>query len=117
MQAVKDIISTIVDPKVLNTVKWTSQLDPIFRSNYDQQPTLLWQYIGSPSGALTSYPGKIQYFQIPTSYQNVIPVKQSLALFTVRRPQSNHVSTTFSEFERTFDQSGPEIETIASTDR
>ena len=47
------------DPSVLNSVKMTEKLDEIFRYNYKQDPSLLWQYYGDASnGAFRSFPGK-----------------------------------------------------------
>ena len=38
-------------------IKERQKLDPLYEENYKKQSTLLWQYIGSPSGVLSMYPG------------------------------------------------------------
>ncbi|KAK2184995.1 hypothetical protein NP493_248g03021 [Ridgeia piscesae] len=43
--------------EVLNGVDWSEKLDEFFRKNYEDDPTLTWQYFGSASGFLRSYPG------------------------------------------------------------
>lgn len=44
--------------KILNTIAWTNELDPIFKEN-DKNYSLLWQYFGSSDGVYRVYPGKI----------------------------------------------------------
>ena len=41
----------------MNGVDWSEKLDEFFRKNYEDDPTLTWQYFGSASGFLRSYPG------------------------------------------------------------
>ncbi|XP_073254137.1 voltage-dependent calcium channel subunit alpha-2/delta-1-like isoform X2 [Porites lutea] len=43
--------------KIRNTIKWTSGLDPYFKENDREDPTLLWQYFGSSDGVYRVYPG------------------------------------------------------------
>ena len=43
--------------KIRNTIKWTSGLDPYFKENDREDPTLLWQYFGSSDGVYRIYPG------------------------------------------------------------
>jgi len=43
---------------VLNGVAWSESLDRTFRWNYEDDPTLTWQYFGSSSGFFRMYPGK-----------------------------------------------------------
>ena len=38
-------------------IKERQKLDPLYEESYKKQSTLLWQYIGSPSGVLSMYPG------------------------------------------------------------
>lgn len=45
------------DVKILNEVKWSQDLDVLFRDNFKNNPTLQWQYIGKESGAMRSFPG------------------------------------------------------------
>ena len=42
---------------IRNTLKWTNGLDPYFKENEKEDPTLLWQYIGSSDGVYRVYPG------------------------------------------------------------
>lgn len=44
-------------PDILNTAKWSTELDDVFRRNYNDQPDLLWQYFGSKTGLFRLYPG------------------------------------------------------------
>ncbi|GLH11946.1 uncharacterized protein GBIM_16642 [Gryllus bimaculatus] len=44
------------NPDVMNAIKWSEQLDPLFVSNYEMDPSLSWQYFGSASGFLRRYP-------------------------------------------------------------
>ncbi|XP_067002670.2 voltage-dependent calcium channel subunit alpha-2/delta-3 [Anabrus simplex] len=44
------------DPEVLNAVKWSEHLDPIFVNNYEVDPSLSWQFFGSSTGFLRRYP-------------------------------------------------------------
>ena len=47
------------DPSVLNSVKMTEKLDEVFKYNYNEDPSLLWQYYGDAlNGAFRSFPGK-----------------------------------------------------------
>ncbi|KAK2145366.1 hypothetical protein LSH36_683g02013 [Paralvinella palmiformis] len=43
--------------EVLNGVDWSEALDEYFRENYQNDPTLTWQYFGSASGFFRNYPG------------------------------------------------------------
>ena len=45
--------------EVLNGVHWSEKLDEDFQANYEQDPTLTWQYFGSASGFFRNYPGKL----------------------------------------------------------
>ncbi|XP_078677964.1 voltage-dependent calcium channel subunit alpha-2/delta-3-like isoform X3 [Branchiostoma floridae x Branchiostoma belcheri] len=44
-------------PDVLNAVKWSKKLDPVFIENGKMDPTLTWQYFGSSTGFFRQYPG------------------------------------------------------------
>ncbi|XP_064082141.1 voltage-dependent calcium channel subunit alpha-2/delta-3-like isoform X5 [Macrobrachium nipponense] len=43
-------------PDVLRAIRWSGRLDRTFKSNYELDPTLSWQYFGSSSGFLRQYP-------------------------------------------------------------
>ncbi|KAK2553320.1 Voltage-dependent calcium channel subunit alpha-2/delta-4 [Acropora cervicornis] len=43
--------------KILNTIAWTNGLDPVFKDNDKDNPSLLWQYFGSSDGVYRVYPG------------------------------------------------------------
>ncbi|XP_072097913.1 voltage-dependent calcium channel subunit alpha-2/delta-1 isoform X5 [Mobula birostris] len=41
---------------VLNELNWTAALDPIFKRNKEEDPTLMWQVFGSATGLARYYP-------------------------------------------------------------
>ncbi|CAL8093183.1 unnamed protein product [Orchesella dallaii] len=41
---------------ILDGIAWTSNMDDVFKSNFNQNPTLLWQYYASSSGFMRQYP-------------------------------------------------------------
>ncbi|KAK8733960.1 hypothetical protein OTU49_006268 [Cherax quadricarinatus] len=43
-------------PDVINAIRWSGRLDRTFKSNYELDPTLSWQYFGSSTGFLRQYP-------------------------------------------------------------
>jgi hypothetical protein len=47
----------VLAPDVLKVIEWTEDLEAIFKSNYEQDPSLSWQYFGSSSGIMRQYPG------------------------------------------------------------
>ncbi|XP_049864524.1 voltage-dependent calcium channel subunit alpha-2/delta-3 isoform X3 [Schistocerca gregaria] len=44
------------DAEVMNAIRWSEHLDPLFVNNYEIDPSLSWQYFGSASGFLRRYP-------------------------------------------------------------
>ncbi|KAJ9576006.1 hypothetical protein L9F63_007106, partial [Diploptera punctata] len=44
------------DSEVLNAIKWSEHLDPLYVNNYEMDPSLSWQYFGSSTGFLRRYP-------------------------------------------------------------
>ncbi|KAK4302643.1 hypothetical protein Pmani_025289 [Petrolisthes manimaculis] len=40
----------------MEAIRWSGRLDRTFRSNYELDPTLSWQYFGSSTGFLRQYP-------------------------------------------------------------
>ncbi|XP_065062659.1 voltage-dependent calcium channel subunit alpha-2/delta-3-like [Rhopilema esculentum] len=48
------------DPAVLNTAKMTEKLDEVYRNNFQEDKTLLWQYYGdAKTGTFRTYPSKV----------------------------------------------------------
>ncbi|XP_076341268.1 voltage-dependent calcium channel subunit alpha-2/delta-1-like [Tachypleus tridentatus] len=43
-------------PEVLNGLKWSAALDPIFRKNAEEDKNLMWQYFGSQVGFMRTFP-------------------------------------------------------------
>ncbi|KAG8232668.1 hypothetical protein J437_LFUL011901, partial [Ladona fulva] len=43
-------------PDVLKAIRWSEDLDPVFISNYQADPSLSWQYFGSSHGFMRQYP-------------------------------------------------------------
>ncbi|XP_051889603.1 voltage-dependent calcium channel subunit alpha-2/delta-1 isoform X2 [Pristis pectinata] len=41
---------------VLNELNWTADLDPVFKRNKEEDPTLMWQVFGSATGLARYYP-------------------------------------------------------------
>ncbi|XP_076657367.1 voltage-dependent calcium channel subunit straightjacket isoform X4 [Halictus rubicundus] len=41
---------------VIRAIKWSEELDKTFINNYDQDPSLSWQYFGSATGFMRQYP-------------------------------------------------------------
>jgi len=44
-------------PDVMNGIVWSEQLDRIFISNYESDPSLTWQFFGSSTGFMRQFPG------------------------------------------------------------
>ncbi|KAJ8670395.1 hypothetical protein QAD02_001654 [Eretmocerus hayati] len=43
-------------PDTLQAIRWSEELDVIFKRNYKDDPSLSWQYFGSSSGFMRQYP-------------------------------------------------------------
>ncbi|VVC36695.1 Hypothetical protein CINCED_3A011455 [Cinara cedri] len=41
---------------VIKAIKWSENLDAIFKTNYESDPRLSWQYFGSTTGFMRQYP-------------------------------------------------------------
>jgi voltage-dependent calcium channel alpha-2/delta-3 len=41
----------------MNGILWSEQLDRIFISNYESDPSLTWQFFGSSTGFMRQFPG------------------------------------------------------------
>ena len=54
-------------PEILNTIKWSEALDEVFRNNSKEDPGLKWQYFGSETGVLRSFPGILSII-FPSSF-------------------------------------------------
>ncbi|XP_029166338.1 voltage-dependent calcium channel subunit alpha-2/delta-3 isoform X2 [Nylanderia fulva] len=52
-------------PDVIRAIKWSEQLDRIFINNYEQDPSLSWQYFGSATGFMRQYPA-ISWYTEPS---------------------------------------------------
>lgn len=48
---------------VLRAIKWSEALDRTFINNYEQDPSLSWQYFGSATGFMRQYPATNWYMQ------------------------------------------------------
>lgn len=59
---------TVADPEILNALKWSHELDKVFRENYEEDKEILWQYFGSQTGFMRSFPGLLlqldKYLQV-----------------------------------------------------
>ncbi|XP_052120418.1 voltage-dependent calcium channel subunit alpha-2/delta-2 isoform X3 [Frankliniella occidentalis] len=43
-------------PEILNGLRWSAALDKVFAKNFEEDPTLRWQYFGSARGFMRIYP-------------------------------------------------------------
>ncbi|KAG8330702.1 Voltage-dependent calcium channel subunit alpha-2/delta-4 [Homalodisca vitripennis] len=57
------------DPQVINALRWSEHLDPVFVNNYEVDPSLSWQFYGSTTGFLRRFPA----MKWPT--EEVLPVR------------------------------------------
>lgn len=48
---------------VIRAIKWSEALDRTFINNYEQDPSLSWQYFGSATGFMRQYPAMNWYMQ------------------------------------------------------
>lgn len=48
---------------VIRAIKWSEALDRTFINNYDQDPSLSWQYFGSATGFMRQYPAMNWYME------------------------------------------------------
>ncbi|XP_032664937.1 voltage-dependent calcium channel subunit alpha-2/delta-3 isoform X3 [Odontomachus brunneus] len=48
---------------VIRAIKWSEALDRTFINNYEQDPSLSWQYFGSATGFMRQYPATNWYMQ------------------------------------------------------
>ncbi|ESP00317.1 hypothetical protein LOTGIDRAFT_238600 [Lottia gigantea] len=44
------------DIQILNGLRWSASLDEIFEKNYEEDEEILWQYFGSQSGFMRTFP-------------------------------------------------------------
>ncbi|XP_011643391.1 voltage-dependent calcium channel subunit alpha-2/delta-3 isoform X2 [Pogonomyrmex barbatus] len=49
--------------EVIRAIKWSEALDRIFINNYEQDPSLSWQYFGSATGFMRQYPATNWYME------------------------------------------------------
>lgn len=52
-------------PEILNGIAWSNALDEVFRSNYESDPTLGWQYFSSSIGFFRIFPGELLLNPVP----------------------------------------------------
>lgn len=46
-----------LDPDILNGLKWSAALDDVFKLNAENDSDIMWQYFGSQTGFMRTYPG------------------------------------------------------------
>ncbi|KAL8582549.1 hypothetical protein ACOMHN_063147 [Nucella lapillus] len=47
------------DTEILNGLQWTAALDEQFRKNFEEDNEMLWQFFGSQSGFMRTYPASV----------------------------------------------------------
>ncbi|XP_072922675.1 voltage-dependent calcium channel subunit alpha-2/delta-1-like isoform X1 [Hemitrygon akajei] len=62
---------------VLNELNWTAALDPIFKRNKEEDPTLMWQVFGSATGLARYYPA--------SPWVDLMKTANRIDLYDVRR--------------------------------
>ena len=50
------LLTDSADPEVLNTISWTSKLDPIFQEARNRFDQIRWQYFASVDGLFRRFP-------------------------------------------------------------
>ena len=52
------ILSLLIwsDEAILNGLQWTAMLDEQFKRNYEKDRDILWQFFGSQTGFMRTYP-------------------------------------------------------------
>lgn len=92
---------------VIRAIKWSEQLDRTFINNYEQDPSLSWQYFGSATGFMRQYPAmnwfmepvdlfdcrtRSWYIEAATSPKDVlILIDTSGSMTGIRREIARHV--------------------------
>ncbi|XP_076283344.1 voltage-dependent calcium channel subunit straightjacket isoform X10 [Lasioglossum baleicum] len=92
---------------VIRAIKWSEELDKTFVNNYDQDPSLSWQYFGSATGFMRQYPAtswfmepvdlfdcrtRSWYIEAATSPKDVvILIDTSGSMTGIRREIARHV--------------------------
>lgn len=51
------VIGFVAACDVIKDIQWSQELDSIFISNYQKDPTLSWQFFGSSTGFMRQFPG------------------------------------------------------------
>lgn len=94
-------------PDVFRAIHWSEILDPIFANNYEQDPSLSWQYFGSATGFMRQYPAmswfmepvdlfdcrtRSWYIEAATSPKDVLILMDTSGSMTgIRREIARHV--------------------------
>ena len=60
----------------MNAIQWSEQLDRIFVTNYESDPSLGWQYFGSSTGFMRQYPGNYALNNQLIAYQLTLMANQ-----------------------------------------
>ncbi|XP_033328021.1 voltage-dependent calcium channel subunit straightjacket isoform X2 [Megalopta genalis] len=92
---------------VIRAIKWSEELDKTFINNYEQDPSLSWQYFGSATGFMRQYPAtnwfmepvdlfdcrtRSWYIEAATSPKDVIILIDTSGSMTgIRREIARHV--------------------------
>ncbi|XP_031833881.1 voltage-dependent calcium channel subunit straightjacket isoform X2 [Nomia melanderi] len=92
---------------VIRAIKWSEELDKTFINNYEQDPSLSWQYFGSATGFMRQYPAtnwfmepvdlfdcrtRSWYIEAATSPKDIlILIDTSGSMTGIRREIARHV--------------------------